>query len=195
MFFNILYSLYSTIIENEITFQKRDSPFQIQNYSGQQVYQELFCETQKGLEVADNLIKSCFKTKSSFILLSYFLNVLENNYTETDFSQQLISSLYTEIANSRISLINNDLQNLSKYVFINVPDEREIVDKATKILQIPSIMFSEKKMELVEQWKAIYEYKRESEPYVQLYYTIKQLKLESVYEYFIPFSKNQIYLN
>ena len=48
MFFNILYSLYSTIIENEITFQKRDSPFQIQNYSDNKYIKNYSVKLKKG---------------------------------------------------------------------------------------------------------------------------------------------------
>lgn len=181
MMFEWLYKSYG---QKFIIKKPRSNFIKLHYYSFIKEYNEIFTEK------IDNQVKEimkCLKNNTSYIIEIYNIQILEkiNIHLNSDIINTKINSSKNILKIKKISekMIKLDKTKLEKVFNIKMPDQ-DLIDISTKNILDISIrhnihydkIYYEKKI------SEIMLYENELDPYLQLYYTILELNLISVYK-------------
>lgn len=138
------------------------------------------------------LIEECITKYPSYILCKYNMNILEN-YMHSPI-QHILKRLKTFLDHSKDVLIMLDLAKLENVFDIIVPDQLELTQTMDSVLEIPIIWKGvQDKLDAVTNIRNI-SYENDLEPYLQLYHTILELKLDDKFSDWINrFNSSNIY--
>lgn len=196
MYANILFGLYSSVLSERIRVKTRTIPYQLQQMSATQVYEDIFCDFGKGVDEAVNVVSKCGGLKASYLLIAYYVFVLKqynskNMNSETD----VVIQKYEEALDvNAYTLMSNDNALLRNVFRISVPDKTELVSHAQKILALKSIFPTTETTKLIQEWRILTSFLVDVRPYIMLFYTILQLKMEVIYrEWMDQFVQSGIY--
>lgn len=146
-------------------------------------------EVETGVQHAIELIERCL-TNKSYVLTIYNISVLEklNERLECDKLERYIKSRRSTIENINIKslFIKKDTETLEKIFDIKIPIQEELDTIIDDVLTINIRHNSSKdKVNSVDKLVLTTQYQNEINFYLQLYYTILEVKLEEIYKFWI----------
>ncbi len=168
---------YHDIISKYITVKSRDIYVPLKCSTLIEKYNDIFKNKKQGRQYSINLLKKCINHTSSYLLNSYNIHILTeyNRRYKSQVITNIIANL--EIANNK-KIINNDVIRLYKYKNI-IYNSKFILSKSNTILKIK---LCKKRMEvntkIIEQYIKYVKFVEFLEPYLQMYYTIKEIELD-----------------
>lgn len=167
-----------------------------------ETYNNIFQNPNQGQKNAIKLVNECvFSTDSSYVLSKYSVLLL-NGYNSKLYSEQLtkyIIKINKHILNKKNIMIKNDKKMLLAYKNIKTPNIIKIKDYYSRILNIKinSKKLKHNKQEVLELINIYFtniKFFFDILPYLQILYTIKELKCEKIYKNFISsFTKSEHY--
>jgi len=195
MFMNWLLDNYSSKLLPYINVSNRSYYKNLQYTSRIKEYNDSFKKLE-GINKAIKLSEECLKKKNSYIITKYNIKILEkyNKYLNSTKIKSLLKGLKKrlEYSNDLIFMDNIMLENVFK---IKLPTQHELTKVINNILEI-QIRHSnsfEKKIAVKKLDILVYQEKLQS--YLQIYYTIMDLKLEDKFsEWIYKFKKSDIYI-
>lgn len=195
MFLNWIRKKYNKILSENIKISPRTQYKYLKYSSTSQQYGKLLNDKNKGERVAIELIEDCIEILPSYILSKYNISILENyNSIISSDIESILNTLKTFLKQSENVLLMIDMTRLEDAFDINIPEQLELTKIMDSVLKIP-IVWNEvqDKLDVVANIRNI-SYERELEPYLQLYYTILELKLEDKFSDWIDrFRVSNIY--
>ena len=135
---------------------------------------------------------NCKHSLTSFIMTSYYIYVLKgyNKQFKSIKIDDIITKYQKIISENKKNMITNDDNLLGLYKHINIPDISSILEDSKRILSIridSKKLISQKNqvLKLVIRFSENVNTFSDLLPYLQFLYTIRELKLEDIYESFI----------
>ena len=168
-----------------------------------ETYDNMFQNPDQGRKNAIQLVNRCVFTEDSSYILSKYSVLLLNGYNNTLHSDQLkkdITKINEHITNNKKNMIKNDQKMLLNYKDIKIPNIIKIKDYYSRILniRINSKKIKHKKQEVLQLINIYFtniKFFFDILPYLQLLYTIKEIKRVEMYKTFISsFTKSEHYL-
>ena len=157
-----------------------------------QTYDDMFKHAKLGRKQAIDLVNKCVTSDSSYIMSKYSLFVLNgyNNKLESKKLRLNIRKIREDIKTSRTKMIKNDYKMMMEYKNIQLPNIIKIHDDSKRILNIKinSNRIKTQKnsvLKLIERYFTNTMFFTEILPYLQFMYTIKEIKLEKIYNKFL----------
>lgn len=195
MFMNWLLDNYSSKLLPSIHVSNRSYYKNLQYTSRIKEYNDNFKKSE-GINKAIKLSEECLNKKYSYIMTKYNIKILEkyNKYLKSIKIESLLKELkrILEYSTDLIFIDNIMLENVFK---IKIPTQNELTKVVNNILeiQIRHSNSSEKKLAVKKLDILVYQEKLRS--YLQIYYTIMDLKLEDKFsEWIYKFKKSDIYI-
>jgi hypothetical protein len=201
MLFHWVYNKYrnsNPYIRNNINILNRTNFVNISYSNYLKDYNDFFGEISTGVEEATKLIEKCIKNKS-YILSKYNINVLSklNIQLKSSKLQGYIKSKEDIIQNKDIKsiFIKKDKETLENVFNIKIPNQAELDIVLNECLSINIRHNNSKdKYDIYEKLNLLTQYKTDMELYLQLYYTIIELKLEDKFKTWLnKFVKSDIF--
>lgn len=167
-----------------------------------ETYNNIFQNPDQGRKNAIQLVNRCVFTEDSSYILSKYLVLLLNGYNNTLYSKQLtkyINKINEHISNNKNNMIKNDKKMLLTYKDVKIPNIIKIKDYYSRILNIKinskKIKHEKQKvLQLINIYFTNIKFFFDILPYLQLLYTIKEIKCVKVYKNFIlSFTKSEHY--
>lgn len=167
-----------------------------------ETYDSIFQNPDQGRKDAIKLVNEYVFTKDSSYILSKYLILLLNGYNNTLYSKQLtkdVNKINEHISNNKNNMIKNDKKMLLTYKDIKIPNIIKIKDYYSRILniRINSKKIKHKKQEVLQLINIYFsniKFFFDILPYLQLLYTIKEIKCVNIYKNFIlSFTKSEHY--
>lgn len=195
MFLEWLRKKYSKIFSKNIKINPRTQYKFLRYSSVSQQYEELLNDKYKGERDTVEIIKDCIETYPSYILSKYNISILEkyNSIISSDI-KSILNILKTFLKQSEDILLMIDMTRLEDVFDIIIPEQLELTHIMDIVLKIPIVWKdAQDKLDIVSNIRNI-SYETELEPYLQLYYTILELKLEDKFSDWINrFRTSNIY--
>jgi serine/threonine protein kinase len=160
-----------------ISVKERNIYYPIKYSSTVQTYTDIFQED--GKSRALKLAESCSETPSSYIMLKYIRSVLKNYVSGVK-----IDGINEKLRGNRHSLVHQDKKMLRGYRDITVPDEFLVRDCISRILSV-NIIRKKSVKKLIEKFTRETKFVTHLAPYLQVLYTIREMKLEKTYRRFL----------
>lgn len=201
LFFRWIYSNYkdsNPYIINNINILDRNNFVNISYSNYLKEYNDFFGEISTGVKEAINLIEKCIKNKS-YILSIYNINVLSkiNEKLKSSKLQSYIKSQKDIIKNTEIknTFIKKDKDKLKNVFNITIPTQDELNGVINKCLSTNIRHNNSKdKYDIHEKVNSVTQYATDIELYLQLYYTIIEVKLEKEFKTWIfKFTNSDIF--
>lgn len=161
-------------------------------------YNDFFDETTTGIKEAIKLVEKCIKNKS-YILSKYNINVLSklNDQLKSSKLQEYIKSQKDIIKNTEIKniFIKKDKESLENAFNIPIPTQDELDGVINKCLSTNIRHNNSKdKYDIHEKVNSVTQYTTDMELYLQLYYTIIEVKLQEEFKTWIfKFTNSDIF--
>lgn len=197
MFFNWIYTNYSFLLPNIQTSQRENFMFlSYTSYIDQ--YNYFFSQYETGINDTLTLIEKCLKNKN-YILTLYNINIL-HNINLTLISDKINDKIekYKKILSKYSSkFIEKDLTILDKVHTLSYDlNQNSLLTLYNEILNISIRNTSPyMKKEFYNRVSYYSRIKKELEPYLQLYYTILELKIQSLFsEWIFRFENSKLFL-
>ena len=187
---------YKDILSTNIIVTDRKEYLPIRYSSTIKEYDDIFHHSKEGRYKAVELINSCIKTKPSYVMTKYNIQILE---------KYNISLLSTEISDhikrlnkylkTNTKLVDVDKAMLQKVFNIPIPTQDELTDIRDTILSIP-IRESDPDIKIkATEALNILVYQEMLNPYLQFYFTIYETNTEDIFAIWIAeFLASDIYI-
>ena len=195
MFLNWINAKYHKFLSRNIKITQR-TQYKFLKYSTVSYnYGELINNQINGIKDSVELIQDCITVYPSYILCKYNIKILENYNTNISSKlENLLNTIKTFLSNSENVLLKLDLTRLENVFDIIIPGQLELMSIMDNVLELP-ILWSkvDDKLDVIADINNI-SYEEELKPYLQLYYTILELKLEDKFsDWIIRFRSSNIY--
>ena len=186
---------YKDILSPNIIVTDRKEYLPIIYSSTIKEYDDIFKHNKEGQIKAINIINSCIKTRPSYVMTKYNIQILE---------KYNISLLSTEISD-HIKRLNNylkintklvdvDKAMLQKVFNIPIPTQDALTDIRDTILSIPIREYDPDIKRKATEALNILVYQEMLNPYLQFYFTIYETKTEDIFvEWIQDFLSSEIY--
>jgi hypothetical protein len=192
-------SKYSKIASQYIKKRERDVYFSLSYNTTINEYDNMFKSSKKSTDKSDQLMNICTKTNYSFILTKYSLHILKgyNEHSKSFTIIKNIKKLETLLEQSDKQMIEMDNTILNEYKNIKIPNTEELVNRCNDLLSIGiesiKIIHLPSFNRIIDSFMKLYSIFTDILPYLQIVYTIKELKLDSIYKVFLAafLSSNQ----
>ena len=192
---------YKKYFSNSITISNRKIYKCIEYNHKDIVYNKIFNTHQTGTLNIIYLVNKYIHTEKSYILSEYNIHILSkyNNILQDKVIKDKIYIIKTYIKYNKNLLIDIDNKRLSYYKNIKLPNINIIQKLSKKILniKIDSKRFKNKHniIKLIDSFNKNSEFFNIIEPYIQIVYTIKEIKLNNIYEIFLTQFLSSKYYN
>jgi len=159
-------------------------------------YDDLFLHSKESRSQAIELINSCVKSRPSYVMTKYNMQILEK-YNTSLLSEEILGhitklSVYLKTNNK---LIDVDKAMLQKVFDIPIPNQDELSEIRDKILSIHIREHDPYIKRKATEDLNILVYQEKLNPYLQFYYTIYETKTEDIFaEWIIDFLASDIYI-
>ena len=196
MLANWLWKEYNYILGKCITIKERIEYLPIQYSSAIKQYDDIFNNTNQGIDKAVEIAEKCLSSNQSYVMTKYNIMVLEK-YNKDLKSPKLDSKIL--VLNKGLSkfesvLVSNDMTKLEKVFDIKIPSQDDL-DEITNLLTIKLNYFIPTIIKETKQIDNIFLYQKEITPYLQFYFTILELDLTDKFKIWIKkFKESDIYL-
>lgn len=178
---------YSAILGNVVQIKERRVYMPIHTSILINEYNKIFSEFDQGKTEAVNIIKNCFKISPSYLINRYNIHVLFKYNKEADLNDtqitQAIASMeeIIEEPSRKKKMIEVDIIALEDYFNIRLITPEDI-ENAKKIIPILRSRKQDRRRysTLVNK---LYYFKQSIQPYLQYFYTIKEVGLDSLSPY------------
>lgn len=190
-----IWSNYRTYLQPFITISKRIQYLPVKYSSTIKEYDNIFNHGIKGREHAIELANNCTSIHSSYIMTKYNVTVLEK-YNKGLQSPELSLRIkgINAYLNSSGNLMTVDLARLEKVFDIPIPSQDRLTSIVNNLLNITIRNSNPKNKQKAVSDLDIMIYQEQLAPYLQFYYTILELNLESEFDEWIQrFEASNIY--
>jgi hypothetical protein len=164
-----------------------------------QEYDSMFLKFRNKKETENNLVINktvdfvniCAKQNFSFIITNYLLHILDgyNQELKSEEINDNIKEITRFVNKNNKTMIDNDKNIINEYKNIKIPNQDFIKLDFIKILDITvdsELISNEQKKHIIGLLQSpIYNIFTDILPYLQIVYTIKEIKLENVYKHFL----------
>jgi hypothetical protein len=202
MFVEWLLKEYS--LESDILVSNRVHYLPIQYSSLIKEYDKIFKYTNDGIEHVIESIKKCITSTSSYVMTKYNINLLEryNDNLQSDELSRKIKDMNKYLHKFEDKFIDIDKAMLENVFDIKIPTRKDLEMCLIKLLiiQIPNPSYNiDEKTKLyiedtIKELDVLLSYEYELIPYLQFYFTILELQLESkFFDWIKNFTKSDIY--
>ena len=196
MFLEWIKKKYNKIVSKNIKISTRTQYKFLKYSSTVQEYKEFINNNIDDKRDAVELIEKCIDVLPSYILNKYNINILEKYNISNKFldMENVLIILRNSLSQSENVLLMLDMTTLENVFDIVVPTQSEITEIMDSVLRIPILWKKvQDKLDVISKIRNI-SYHKELKPYLQLYYTILELKLEDkFYDWIKRFQTSNIY--